>query len=144
MIQYQFQIKSIIHHSLIWGMKNDTVCWTAPKSNSTHLQITSEKAPVTNVPMLSLRMSITHSFTIWFIRAVLLSGSWRVNFLMWSILSVRIFWLFNSTFMVILDTLPSFRAIGAIRRIKRLLYSFFSFKYDFFHPLFAILSFSEA
>ena len=144
MIQYPFQIKIIIHHSLIWGIKNDTVCWTAPKSNSTHRQITSEKAPVTNVPMLSLRMSMTHSFTIWFIRAVLLSGSWRVNFLMWSILSVRIFWLFSSTFMVIFDTLPSFRAIGAIRRIRRLLSSFFYFKYDFFHPLFAIFSLSEA
>ena len=55
-------------------MKKETVWWMTPSSSSTHLKITSEKAPVTRVPMLAFRVSITQSFTIWFIRAELHSG----------------------------------------------------------------------
>jgi len=119
-------------------MKNPTVCWMAPKRSSTQRHITSEKAPVTKVPMLSLRISITQSLMIWFILAVLHSGSWIISFFIRNILSVRILLPLSSALTVIFEALSY--PTGAIRSMSLLLLCCFCYTYVLFHPLFFILS----
>lgn len=49
----------VFDHDLIFGMKNPTITLTVPNKSSTHLKMTSEKAPVTKVPILSFKISMT-------------------------------------------------------------------------------------